>query len=441
MAAASGSVLAAAPSRPIAIRNVTVIDATGAPAQPGRTVLIEGDRIASFDLPIPKNALVINGTGKFLIPGLWDMHVHLWHEQSQLAVYVAFGVTGVRDMGSNLARTLDRRAEIESGRALGPHVVTCGPAIGMEAADDEKMPVVRARRPEDARRIFDYLYDQNVDFLRILPSLPRDAYFALLEQGRHWNLPVAGGLPYSVPAEYAIGARQASIERLSGLFLACSSEGDKLWLAAEDAAESGNAGELARIHRRALATFSEEKARAVLAKIAMFEVRQVPELTSFARQAGRETDALACDARFRFVPAAIRSAWAETPQHGGASDYDAAAGLVRMMSEASVAVLAGTDTGEAGTIPGGTLHDELQELVRAGLTPLQALRSATIQPAKFLGWDEVLGTVEKDKIADLVLLDADPLANIANTQKIAAVFLRGRYIPRAAIARILAGAK
>ena len=394
---------------------------------------------------MPKHAQVVNASGKFLIPGLWDMDVQLWYEENQLPVYVAFGVTGVRDMGGNFARTSAWRAGIEKGSAIGPHVVTSGWALsGGDNPPGEKLSELRVPTPADARRIFDYLYDQDVDFIRILPSVPRFAYFALLEQGRHWGIPVAGDLPDSISAWEAIAKRQSSIERLSRVFLACSTDEDELETEAERAAGARNQAALDRIESRALDTFSENKARELLGKCALFQTRLTPELTRFAREARQGSGESACDSRMAFVPRSIREQWkrtAEAPEDALAYRrrvYAKALELVKLMRQSGVAILAGTGTGDPDTIPGATLHDELRLLVRAGLTPMEALQSATITPARYLGWDDALGTIEKGKVADLVLLDADPLVDIANTEKIAGVILRGKYLPKTRLARILA---
>ncbi|HLJ15121.1 MAG TPA: amidohydrolase family protein [Bryobacteraceae bacterium] len=440
-----------AATRLVAVRNVTVIDVAGSRTLPERTLIIQGERIASIgparSTPIPQNAQVVNGQGKYLIPGLWDMHVHLWHEENQLPVYVAFGVTGVRDMGSNFLKTQQWRAEIEKGKAIGPHIVTPGAALNGDDLHDEKLPILRVQTPADARRIFDYLYDQNVDFIRILPSLPRFAYFALTEQGRHWGVPIAGDLPFSVSVAEAITNRQSSIEHLSRMFLACSAEAEELEIEAERAALAGNAAALERIENRALDTFSETKAQELLQRCALFETRQVPELTRFERAASDSAE-IECDPRVSFVPRSVRNQWKRVGRRLSSDDlayrhkrYEKALEMVRVMERYHVGIMAGTDTGNPDTIPGATLHDELRLLVQAGLTPMEALRSATVVPAKYLGWDDALGTVEKGKVADLVLLNADPLADIANTQKIAGVFLRGRYLSKTELIHILSSVK
>jgi hypothetical protein len=185
-----------------AIRDVTVVDIASASLHPHLTVLIDRDRITAtgVSVAIPANARVVMGTGKFLIPGLWDTHVHLWYKQNQLPMFIAFGVTGVQDMGSDFAQTSVWRAAIESGKAIGPHILTSGPPVDGNPSDDDKLPVLVARTPEEARKAFDQLWDMDVDFINVLSGISRDAYFALAEQARHWHLRLEGHVPTSVTA-------------------------------------------------------------------------------------------------------------------------------------------------------------------------------------------------------------------------------------------------
>jgi predicted amidohydrolase YtcJ len=294
------------------------------------------------------------------------MHVHLWDKQNVLPQYLAHGITGVRDMGSDYARTRAWRRAIESGKAIGPHVVTCGPAVNGTPSDNPKLPVDIIRDPEQARREFDRLDNMHVDFVKILSTLPRDAYFALAERARHWDLPFVGHLPNDVTIDEAIEARQASIEHVFGFPVK-----------------------------------DERKCREALDRCAMFGTRLTPSLTLWHRMA------------------------AEDPTVREQLPYLDL--LVKRAEQAGVKLLAGTDTGDPGTQPGITLHQELSLLVQGGLTPLEALRTATLEPARFLGWDENLGTLKKGMLADLVLLDANPLSDIRNVSKIAGVAFEGRY--------------
>jgi imidazolonepropionase-like amidohydrolase len=411
LALAACSLLGAA-DRPIAIEDVTVVDVTTASLHPHQTVLIEGERIAATGARVPAGARVVRGRGKFLIPGLWDMHVHLWYKENQLPLFIAFGVTGVRDMGSDFERTSAWRAAIEKGEAIGPHIVTSGPVVDGEAADNGNLPVIVARNGPEARRAFDRLWNMNVDFIRVGRDLPFDSYMAIAELARHWDLPIEGQIPNRVPARQAIEARQASIEHLDGVTHAVSTDDE------------------------AIAFFED---------CALHGVSLSPTLVKWQRMAHQNDAALQNDPRLRYVPASIRKGWPKLASDDDVREIrkqrDNIYRLVSLATQTKVQVLAGTDTGDPYTIPGATLDDELEQLVAAGMTPHQALEAATIGPARFLGWDDNMGSIETGKVADLVLLDANPLDDIRNVRKVAAVFARGRYFSRPGLDAILGGAK
>jgi len=387
---------------PIAIVDITVVDVITAALHPHQTVLISDDRITSIGAKAPVGARIISGTGKFLIPGLWDMHVHLWYPQNQLPTFIAFGVIGVKDMGSDFRRTSAWRDAIEKGTAVGPHILTSGPAVDGHPSEDGKLPVIVAQNAREARAAFDQLWDLDVDFIKVLSGLSRDAYFALAEQARHWEIPLEGHIPTAVSAWDALEARQRSLEHLFGVMKSVS---------------------------------SDEEAIDFFEQCAVRGVAISPTLVLWQRMAHNHDDQLKTDVRLKYVPESIRKSWPELKDDDEdapsiRTQIDRIYRLVSLATRTKIMVLAGTDTGDPYTIPGATLHDELEQLVAAGMTPPQALEAATIEPARFLEWDEQMGTIEKGKVADLVLLDANPLDDIRNTRKIAGVFARGRYFSR-----------
>ena len=375
------------------IRDVTVVDASTGTTHPRHSILIRGERIAATgrELPAPQGVPVINGAGRFVIPGLWDMHVHLT-QRDQLAFYLAHGVTGVRDMGSDLDRAKNWRRAIDKGEFLGPHIETCGAPFDGFPSDDAKLPVTMVRTPGEARTVYDRLDDRSVDFIGVLPRLPRDAYFALIERARKYYSPVAGAVPSTVSALEAVDNRQRSIDRMSGILLACSTEEKKLRGPRALALDRRDWAEFQELETKAVETFDPQKADALFRRMAMFETRAVPVLVK------------------------LRSSLC-TKDH-----YIKLAELTVAMEHAGVGILAGGDD--------APIQDELEALVAAGLTPAEALRSATLEPAKYLDAGESLGSVESGKIADLVLLDANPLADIRNTRKIASVVFGGKYLTR-----------
>jgi len=379
---------------------------------------------------------------------LWDMHVHLWYKEDQFPMYLAWGITGVRDMGSDLARVKRWRSEIKSGALLGPHIETCGPAVDGFPSDDPKLPVIMVRSPAEARTAYDHLeQDLKVDFVKVLSRLPRDAYLALIERARKWGLPVAGHVPDTVPVDEAVTARQNSIEHLSNVLLACSSDERKILVPRANAIERKDWNAVISFDERALATFDFNKADALIERMARYASYQTPTLVMLRRRTYADADDVARDPHLKYIPAAIRETWSD-PREDKKKQPEAAlalldrefekdCSLVERMQLSGVPILAGTDTGDPYTFPGYDLHRELQLLVKAGLTPLQALRAATIEPAEYLGADESLGTVAPGRMADLVLLDADPLKDIRNTQKISAVVLGGKYLSRTTLDSML----
>jgi hypothetical protein len=375
------------------IRDVTIVDVSTGTTHPKHSILIRGERIAATgrEIPAPKGVRLVDGAGRFVIPGLWDMHVHLTN-RDHLAFYLAHGVTGVRDMGSDLDRAKGWRRAIDRGELLGPHIETCGPPFDGFPSDDAKLPVTMVRSPSEARTVYDSLDDRNVDFIGVLPRLPRDAYFALIERARKYYSPVAGAVPATVSALEAVDNRQRSIDQMSGMLLACSTEERKLRGPRALALDRRDWAEFQDLEAKALETFDPEKADSLFRRMAMFETRAVPVLVK------------------------LRSSQC-TKDH-----YAKLAQLVVAMERAGVGIMTGTNDAQ--------IQDELELLVDAGLSPAEALRSATLEPAKYLDAAESLGTVESGKIADLVLLEANPLFDIRNTRKIAAVVWGGKYLSK-----------
>lgn len=433
-------------SASISIRNVNVVDVDCGTVRKGLNVVISGSVVKSVG-SAPIRGAAINGSGKYLIPGLWDMHVHLWEKRSMFGMYVANGVLGIRDMGTNLGRTKEWRAAVETGRLIGPRIYTPGSPIDGPGPDNPKMPIVRARTPDEARRSVDALDMQGADFINVMSSLSRDSYLALAQRARVIRAVFAGHVPESVTVSQALDARQKSMEHLFGLALACSSEEPELREARLLAVDRGDNTALAAIRQRTYDTFSEERAVELFRRMARFDVWQTPTLTLRRRLALMGIDELAANPYVKQIPADVRSGWQDPREDLRKSnpdqlerfrrDYQFHQRLVAMMQRYGVGLLAGTDTGDAYVLPGYALHDELASLVEAGLTPAQALRTATINPARFFNIEAQAGSIAKGQRADLVLLDANPLDDIRNTRKITAVILRGGLLDRKELNRLL----
>jgi imidazolonepropionase-like amidohydrolase len=444
---------APATSPPLAITNVAVVDATAAP-RPGRvTVVVRDGRIAAVgrDVPVPAGARVVDGAGKWLMPGLWDMHVHLagvaanpaWSRDVVLPLYLAHGVTGVRDMGSAPDAVLAWRGEVAAGRLAGPRIVTGGPMLLERGQEAPEVAVLASDSAADA--MVASLRARGVDFVKVLDALSRERFLAVAAAARRAGLPLAGHLPDAVPAAEAASLGMRSIEHLSGMPLATSAAEPALRARRLDARARQDAAAYAATTTEMLTTHDAARAAALYAALRRAGTWQVPTLVWTRTIAGLD-GARQDDPRLRHVPASVRAAWsAEKLADDFSPAYRAHQGrllarhlpLVAEMSRAGVGILAGSDSTDPFVFPGSSLHEELALLVEAGLSPAEALRAATSSPAEFLGRADA-GRVAPGFVADLVLVDGDPLADIANTRRISAVVAAGRLYDAAAIRALLA---
>lgn len=431
------------------IHDVTVIDATGAPARPHQTVIVEDGKIAAIEdsstgFAGKLRGTHINGNGKFLIPGLWDMHVHMvfgdWFPKGKaitLPLFIANGITSVRDMGGELEVLQKWRKDISDGRLIGPRIVMSGPML--DGPQPRFPSSIAIKTPEDGRRAVDDLKRRGADFIKLQSLLPRDAVFAIADEAKKQRITFVGHVPDAVRASEASNAGQKSFEHLIGIFEGSSPQ--------EDEFIKGT-----KTEKQFLSTYDPKRAQLLFALLAKNQTWQCPTLVW--ERGGNlidETD-FAHDTRAKYVPAYWKSlTWkrfTEQIEHDFNTDdlatrkrfVEKELEVVNAMHRAGIPFLAGTDTPPGVYIfPGFSLHEELQRFVAAGFTPMEALRTATLNPAKFLGMEDRLGTIEKGRLADLVLLNANPLDDIRNTEKIDAVIVNGRYLPREQLDKMLAG--
>jgi imidazolonepropionase-like amidohydrolase len=366
----------------LVISDVTVIDATGAGPRPHSTVILVGDRIdavvdaAAFALP--RGARVIPGRGKFLIPGLWDMHVHL--SEHHLPRLVAYGVTGVRDMGNMLADVDRWRGAISAGVLVGPQIFRVGPTLNGKAFGPVHVEITNAQEARAAARLLKHV---GVDAIKTHRALPREAYFALIDEAKKVGIPLVGHIPQTVTAQEASDAGQASFEHMETLF-----EGTT--------------------------PLKAEEAPALFQRFVKNGNRYAPVLVQYRGS----TEAANID------PELLRK-YPDLPA-GRKRIFNSFLELVGHMNRAGVILMTGTDLGAKWISPGTSLHEELALLVDAGLTPMQALQAGTRNPARFLGLKA--GTVEPGMAANLILLNASPLVDIRNSRQIHAVILRGEVL-------------
>jgi len=431
------------------IHDVSVIDTTGGPLLAHRTVIVRDGHIESIKETSDLNraggpAVLVDGSGKFLIPGLWDMHVHMvfgdWFplgKEVTLPLFIANGITGVRDMGGELEVLQQWRKEIAAGTLIGPRMVISGPML--DGPQPRFPSSIAIKTPEDGRRAVDDLKRRGADFIKLQSLIPREAVFAIAEETRKQGITFVGHVPDSVRASEASNAGQKSFEHLIGVFEGSSP--------LEDQFIKGT-----KTEGQFLSTYDPKRAAVLFALLAKNHTWQCPTLVW--ERGGNlidQTD-FASDTRARYAPAYWKDVtWkrftAEIMHDFNTDDLatrkrfvEKELEVVNAMHRAGIPFLAGTDTPPGVYIfPGFSLHEELQRFVAAGFTPMEALQTATLNPAKFLGMEDRLGTIEKGKLADLVLLDANPLDDIRNTQKIAAVIVNGRYFSRADLDKMLAG--
>jgi imidazolonepropionase-like amidohydrolase len=419
-----------APTIPLVIRDITIIDCTGHAAQPGMSLLISNGRIAAIGpvarVKVPANAEIIDGRGKYLIPGLWNMHVHLGtYSEGKLALsaFLAQGVTGLRDMGSPLDDILRLRQEVNDGTIQGPEMVVSGPLI--QGPLPFQMPVfISVKDVAAARATVDMLHQRGVDFIKVQDAIPHDIYVAVATQARHDRIPFVGHIPPTVLPEEASDLGQRSIEHLGGRFwgvlIGSSTEESKLHaqevqMYKDILTALGNNGTPPTTNMRAeftraiVESYDAQKAAALIRRFQRNGTWQCPTLVVL--------HTLWADSAAKYTSEDLR--WADRLL---ARDTE----IVDMMQRAGVRLLAGTDLPPGARK--GSIHDELADLVDAGLTPMQALETATRNAAEFLGKRDTVGTVERNKAADLVLLNANPLDDIHNTARISAVIVHGRVV-------------
>ena len=441
----------------LALTNVTVIDMTGAPPKHNMTVVSTGNRITAIgrtgQVRVPRGSQIINATGKFLLPGLWDMHAHFTETERSFPMFIANGVLGVRNMGGKPEDLFRWREEVATGKLLGPRILACGPIVDGSPIVAHG-PAVSVATAAEGRQMVDTLKHQGADFIKVYDGLSRDAYFAIIGQAKKDGLPVVGHVPLSVTTIEASDAGQKSIEHLGTILQGCSTIEDELRRLQAGPMPSG--GDFSEIPRRIAArgermldTYDERKAKQLFAHLIKNQTWQVPTLVTKQALTFIDDFDRNGDERLKYIPRSERKWWSpqqnfllryRTPEYIVYSKrlFQKELELVGAMHRAGVLLMTGTDLSIPYIFAGFSLHDELGLFVQAGLTPMEALQAATRNPAVFLGELSSQGTIEGGKIANLVLLDANPLENIRHTHRIDAVVLNGRYLPKKTLRKMLA---
>ena len=438
-----------------AITNVTVIDAVNG-VRTNHTVVYDGDEIVSVGPGgAPADvAETIDGTGKYLIPGLWDFHVHLSFDErltdDMPALFLSYGVTSVRDTGGLMHKMLPIVEKMRASDAVAPRVWFAGPLLdgNYVVYDGESSPEIGVRNatPDQARATIRELKEQGVDFIKIYEMVSPAVFDAMVETAQELDLPIDSHVPLSMGAETA-GPRVDSIEHLRNIELDCASNAPELHEARLELLKNPGGVPGAELRSAlhdlqrlpAIAAYDEARCNRVIDGLT--STIQVPTLRMTALNLAPPFAKPDWNAALSRVPDDVREDWTEMAANISANPVDAytkfgewARFLTGRMHQRGVPIGAGTDTPIFLGIPGYSLHAELEQLVASGLSPLEALRAATVRPAEFFGIENDIGTVDPGKRADLVLLDADPLSNITNTRRISGVISKGRFYAPAELA-------
>ncbi|HTA71507.1 MAG TPA: amidohydrolase family protein [Bryobacteraceae bacterium] len=430
-----------AAAQTLTIAHVNLVDVTDGQVRPDTTVMVEGNRVVSVGPSTaghPQHGIVVDGRGQYLIPGLWDMHTHVYFDKTAadgtdlvLPLLLVNGVTGVRDMGSELNPVLRAREEIAAHRMAGPRMIVSGPML--DGPKSHYKSAIAIATPEDGRKAVDMLKSRGADFIKIQSGVPREAYFAIADEATKKSIEFEGHVPDAIRASEAVSAGQRSFEHFIGIFEASSPDEDKYL--------SGKKSPGAFLE-----TYDAVREAAIIQLLAKHGVWQCPTL--FWERGQWLVDAIdyTKDPDIGFAARTwVTEQWPATqksilksldtdPLPVREKFVEHELDIIRKLHRAKVPFLAGTDT-PAGVdvIPGFSLHLELQRFVAAGFTPLEALQTAALNPAKYYNKLVDYGPVQKGRIADLVLLRANPLDNIANTRTISGVVADGHYMSQADI--------
>ena len=412
----------------IAFTHVTVIDGADSMPRRDQTVVVRGSHIAAVApfraATLPSKARVIDARGKFLIPGLWDMHVHtsVLGGRGLLGLYVANGVTGVRDMAGDWDTLKTWRREIAAHRLIGPRIVASGPYL---EGGDVPIPHILTRTPEEGRAGVDSLVALGVDFVKVHGQLTRETYFAIARRARERGIPFAGHVSQLVGSADASDSGQKSIEHMLAIPAPCT-PAESIALRPRFAVQS------------AIGRCSSQDLAPLYARFVRNGTWVTPTFTAAYEVASWPNHTVPGDSLGHYLPASLRRfveqifpmpdsipAGADSV---GRAMFAKRLAQVTTMHRAGVHILTGTDAPLRNSPPGFGLHEELALLVQGGMSPFDVISAATIEPARYFGMLDSLGTVAPGKLADLVLLDGNPLLDIRQTRRIAAVMIDGRLI-------------
>ncbi|MVN78316.1 amidohydrolase family protein [Hymenobacter sp. HMF4947] len=447
----------------LVISHVNVVDVATGQLRPDQMVAVQAGKLVRVG-PAGQATYAakqrLDGRGRYLVPGLWDMHVHFRGGDSlaaankkNLTLYLAHGITTVRDCGGDLTpRIFQWRREEEAGTLAGPRIFTSGPKIdGPGAYWPGSLEV---ETPAQISKALDSLQKLRVDYVKIYDSkISGEAYLNTIAQAEKRGMKTTGHMPYSVTLGEAVNRGLDATEHLYYVFKACSGKEDSLTALVRQSLTTPKPLGLFAMLPAVYDTYSPAAAQRIFRLMASHHTAAVPTLAIGRTLAELPDNDHAHDTLLAYIDPRIRATY--TRRLASARQQSATgraftkkletkfSSLVPQMQAAGVTILAGSDSGPFNSFvyPGASLQDELVLLVQAGLTPAQALRAATLSGAEFMGVAARTGSIAVGKEADLLLLAANPLANIANVKKIAAVVSRGRVYQAPELGKLLQAIK
>jgi imidazolonepropionase-like amidohydrolase len=416
---------------PLLVTDVAVLDPADGVVVTHQDILIEDGRVARVGADLMADAEVLDGAGSVAVPGLWDMHVHTFDETT-LPTFLARGVTGIRHMGGAPIHE-QWRTRLRTGEWVAPRMVFASPIVdGPQPSRPGSIAVADA---DGGRAAIAKCVADKAEFVKVYSQLPAEAYAAIADACVAAGIPFAGHVPFEVPIATAARSGQRSIEHLDGLALGTSADEAEIRreLSTLDPGDPAVMFDrLSRLNHRAATTHDSSRLAELCQVFLDHDTWHVPTLAVLQAKATVGTPDFPLTPYLPDIEPMLRPAWERvgswTPDDATKDREQAvfqhSRHLVRELHRAGIPLLAGTDT----FVPGHSLHDELALLVSAGLSPLAALRTATTAPARFLGVVDRFGAIAPGFAADLVLLDANPLDDIANTSAIRSVVVGGGMI-------------
>ncbi|MCG2589219.1 amidohydrolase family protein [Rhodohalobacter sulfatireducens] len=448
------------------IHSITTIDAVNGMTD-HQTVVIKDGKIleigSSDELFVSAEGNeIIDGTGKFLIPGLWDAHVHFSYIEelapSMFNLFLAYGITSVRDTGGRIEFVKQWKDRAAANPTEAPRVMIAGPLLDGEpnvydGSSPGRPPLsVGLETVEDVTEMVNRLDSIGVDLLKAYEMLTPEQFEEVMRLAEEKGLKVTGHVPLSMNAVSASNAGLNSMEHMRNLEVSMASNWEDLQEQRLQMLEEGQddpGGILrSRIHsamrETAIENYDEERADEVLQVLAENETWQIPTLALNTRSVEKFYTDSEWQETFTLLPDSIEQEWYASAEEGAQSEVSEFGAeysnwlfnMVGKINEAGITIMAGTDTPIGLLTPGRSLHHELKVMVDAGLTPMEALQAATLNPARYFEMEDELGTIDEGKWADLLILDANPLDDIENTLEINTVIRQGEVYDQEALEEI-----